>query len=77
MPNNRAPATAAAPGPFSSQLKNAIGLPFTHIFLAVVAIPTDMIALGFLSRGLIIYYYHPWRLFRRSGKVVYINMVEK
>lgn len=60
--------------PFSGYLKTSIGLPFIHIFLAIAAIPTDMMAIGLFTRGLIIFYYKPMLIYRKTGKSVYIDM---
>lgn len=60
--------------PFSNYLKAGVGLPFTHIFLAVFAIPTDMLAAGLMTRGIIIFYYKPLSIFLKTGKSVYIDM---
>jgi hypothetical protein len=45
--------------PYATYLKSTVGLPFTHLFLAIAAVPTDMMAIGLVTHGIIIYYVYP------------------
>lgn len=52
-----------------------IGLPITHIFLAIIAVPIDMMAFGFVVRGLLIYFHYPKIIRKQTGKVVLVDLV--
>lgn len=61
---------------YGKTLVNFFGLPFVHIFLAIGAIPLDMMATGLAVRGWMIFYCLPTKLNREMGKQVYVNLVE-
>jgi hypothetical protein len=60
--------------PFMGSVTQFVGVPFTHIFLVVAWLPINLMALGFGTRGLLIYYYYPWKIKRQTGKNVYVDM---
>lgn len=62
---------------FASTLTSFFGLPFPHLFAACVALPTDMVALGMAVRGWMVFYVYPARLYRETGKRVYVDTVTK
>jgi hypothetical protein len=63
--------------PNATYLKSIVGLPFTHLFLAIAAIPTDMMAIGLVTRGFIVYYVYPRMIFKESGKRVFVDLVSR
>jgi hypothetical protein len=63
--------------PYSEYLESTIGLPFTHIFLSIAAVPTDMMAIGLMTRGFLIYYFYPRIIYKDSGKRVFVDLVSK
>ena len=62
---------------FGKSLVVFFGLPFVHLFLAIGAIPLDMMAIGLAVRGWMIFYRLPAKLNREVGKLVYVNLAEK
>ncbi|MCU6500728.1 hypothetical protein LPN04_23290 [Rugamonas sp. A1-17] len=62
---------------FGKSLVAFFGLPVVHLFLAVGAIPLDMLAIGLAVRGWMIFYCLPARLNRELGKQVYVDLVAK
>ena len=63
--------------PFSSAVSKFAGIPFIHIFLAIFALPIELMCLGFVSRGFLIFFYYPNFLYRRTGKSVYVDLTSK
>lgn len=63
--------------PYATYLKSTVGLPFTHLFLAIAALPTDMMAIGLVTRGFIVYYVYPRMRFKESGKRVLVDLVSR
>lgn len=61
---------------FAKSLVGFFGLPFVHLFLAVGAIPLDMMAIGLVVRGWMIFYHLPAKLNRETAKLVYVNLVD-
>ena len=59
---------------FIGPVTRFVGVPFTHIFLAVGGVPIVLWALGATTRGFLIFYYFPWKLKRATGKNVYVDM---
>lgn len=53
------------------------GLPFTHVFLGIATLPADMLTLGMATKGFLLFYYYPGRIFRKTGKKVYVDMTSK
>ena len=60
--------------PFMGPVTRFVGVPFTHIFLAIGAISISLLCLGLAVRCLLIFYYFPWKLKRATGKNVYVDM---
>lgn len=60
--------------PFTTVIKDIIGLPFPHIFLGVFSLPITMMCLGYATRGWLGYYYYPNKIERETGKRVYVDM---
>lgn len=60
--------------PFATSLSQFIGLPFTHIFLAVFATPLNLMFLGLTTRGWLVFYFYPMKIKRQTSKPVYVDM---
>lgn len=60
--------------PFMGPVTRFVGVPFTHIFLAIGGISISLLCLGLAMRSLLIFYYFPWKLKRATGKNVYVDM---
>jgi hypothetical protein len=60
--------------PFIRPISEAVGVPFTQILLAIACIPVNLFALGFATKGFLVYYYYPWKIKRQTGKDVYVDM---
>lgn len=50
------------------------GLPCIYIFFAVINIPITMMVLGLATRGWLIFYYYPHKIYASSGKRVFVDM---
>lgn len=62
---------------YARELVNFFGLPYAHLFLAIFSISVNMIGVGFLVRGWLVFFKYPTILRRRTGKMVYVDMVTK
>ena len=62
---------------YATEIRSAFGLPLVHVFLAVFSIPIDMMAMGFIFRGWLIYYHYPRRIFCQTKKNVYVDLVSR
>jgi hypothetical protein len=62
---------------YAGDLVAFFGLPYAHIFLAILGISVNMIGVGFAVRGWLIFYKYPRMLRRKTGKQVYVDMVSK
>jgi len=62
---------------FGPALARYFGLPFPHLMVACMALPMDMFALGLAVRGWMVFYVYPARLYRETGKRVYVDMATK
>lgn len=62
--------------PFMRAICSVVGVPPTHIFLLVSAIPLVLLSLGFATRGYLIFYHYPRIIKKTTGKDVYIDMVK-
>ena len=51
------------------------GLPFAYSFLAMASLPVSLAFMGLATRGWLIFYYYPNKIYRRCGKRVYVDMV--
>ena len=60
---------------YAREISVIVGLPFTHILLAIIVVPIDMMAAGFMVRGWLIYFYYPRIIRRQSGRVVLVDLV--
>jgi hypothetical protein len=60
--------------PFMSSVTHWVGMPFTYVFLAVSAIPINLLCLGVATKGFLIFYYYPWKIKRLTGKTVFVDM---
>lgn len=60
--------------PFMPSVTHLVGMPFTYVFLAVSAIPINLLCLGFATKGFLIFYYYPWKIKRQTGKTVFVDM---
>lgn len=58
-------------------LTELTGLPFTHIVLGIVMLPADMLTLSSATKGFLLFYYYPGKIFRETGKKVYVDMGSK
>jgi hypothetical protein len=60
--------------PFASPVSHFVGLPFTHIFLAVGALPLDLMFLGMATKMWLVYYFYPRKIKQETNKPVYVDM---
>jgi hypothetical protein len=60
--------------PFATLVSNVFGIPFIHIFLAVFAIPLNLMFLGLTTRAWLIFYFYPAKIKRRTNKPVYVDI---
>jgi len=63
--------------PFYSVVSKYAGIPFPHIFLAIFAIPIELMCLGLVTRGILVFFYYPSIIARRTKKPVYVDLVSK
>lgn len=63
--------------PVMSQVTAIVGLPFTHIVLAIGSIPIDMAMFGLATRGWLVFIHYPGQIHRITGKRVYVDMASK
>jgi hypothetical protein len=60
--------------PFMNTVTRLVGVPFTHIFLAVGMVPINLIFLGMATKVFLIYCHYPWKIKCQTGKTVFIDM---
>ncbi len=60
--------------PFMGMIKEILGLPSVHIFLGILSIPIDMLALGQVTRAVLIFYVYPSKIWRDTGNRVCVDM---
>ncbi len=63
--------------PFNTPLSRVIGLPFTHIFLAVAATPLNLMFLGLGTKMWLVYYLYPMKIKKKNQKPVYVDISSK
>jgi hypothetical protein len=61
---------------FASPLSKFVGLPYPHIFIGILAIPIDIMAISFVIRGWFVFYHLP-RILKIDGSTVYVDMASK
>jgi len=62
--------------PFASYITSSISLPFAHMFLGLIAIPIDIMALAFLTRGWMVLVHLPKQILPKNSEV-YVDMATK
>jgi hypothetical protein len=60
--------------PFAFPVARLIGLPFTHIFLAIAAAPLTLMFLGLSTKMWLVYYFYPSKIMRETHKPVYVDI---
>lgn len=60
--------------PFSTPISQLIGVPFVHIFLAIFAIPLNLIFLGLSTKGWLVFYFYPTKIRRETNKSVFVDI---
>jgi hypothetical protein len=60
--------------PFAPSVVTFVGLPFTHVFLAVFAAPLDLMFIGIATKMWLVYYFYPNKIRRITNKPVYVDM---
>jgi hypothetical protein len=63
--------------PFSRGLKDLVGLSFIFTFLTIGTLPITLSFLGLTTRGFLVFYFYPWKIKRRTGKEVYVDLLIK
>lgn len=63
--------------PFSHTINVLVGLPFALSFLTVGSLPITLMILGLTTRGLLIFYFYPWKIKKQTGKIVYVDLLTK
>lgn len=63
--------------PFSQTVKVLVGLPFALSFLAIGSLPVTLMILGLTTRGILIFYFFPWKIKKQTGKIVYVDLLTK
>lgn len=63
--------------PFARFISHFVGVPFMHILLAVGAGPLQLLILGLCTKGWFVYYYYPKKIWRETGKPVYVDISSK
>jgi hypothetical protein len=49
-------------------------MPFTHIFLAILALPLNLIFLGASTKMWLVYYFYPMKIKKEKNKPVYVDI---
>lgn len=60
--------------PFAASVSKLFGIPFIHVFIAVLATPINLLFLGLGMKGVLAFYIYPSRLRRLKNKRIYIDM---
>lgn len=60
--------------PFATPASQFIGIPFTHIFLAVFATPLNLMFLGLSMKGWLVFYLYPKKIKNETNKPVYVDI---
>lgn len=62
---------------FAGSMVRFFGVPIPHVFMALAAIPIDMMGLGLAMHGVLVFYWYPARLFKQTGKLTYVDVGSK
>jgi hypothetical protein len=60
--------------PFASSVSKFVGVPFTHVFLAVSGTPLNLMFLGLATKMWLVCYFYPIKIRRETNKPVYVDM---
>lgn len=60
--------------PFASSVSRFVGVPFFHVFMAVCALPMNLMFLGMATKGWLVYYFYPMKIKRETNKPVYVDI---
>jgi hypothetical protein len=63
--------------PLMEPATKIIGLPFPHLFLAIIGFPLVLMCAALTTRGCLVFYYYPQKIKAETGKDVYVDMVRK
>jgi len=63
--------------PFATQLSKFVGVPFIHIFLALLSTPLNLMFLGFATKGWLIFYLYPGKIKKITDKPIYVDISSK
>lgn len=66
--------SAFAMVPFSSPISKFVGVPFTHVFLAVSATPINLMFLGLSTKMWLVFYLYPMKIKRDINKPIYVDI---
>jgi len=61
---------------FAERVNSLTGLPFVHSFLAVSTVPVSLMLVGLVTRGWLIFYLYPAKIYKLNGRKVYVDMVD-
>lgn len=59
--------------PFATSLSRFFGVPIIHIFLAVGAMPLNLMFLGLSTKMWLVYYFYPIKIKKETKKPVYVD----
>lgn len=62
---------------YGDEITRLLGIPFTHLFWAVVTAPFPAAFLGIATKMWLVCYEYPRRIEKNTGKLTYVDMVSK
>jgi hypothetical protein len=63
--------------PFATPASQFIGVPFIHIFLAVLGTPLNLLFLGLGTKSWLAFYFYPMKIKRETNKPVFVDISSK
>ena len=60
--------------PFASSASQFAGVPFVHIFLAIIGLPLNFFFLGVCTKGWLVFYHYPNKIRYNSSMLTYVDL---
>lgn len=60
--------------PFALSVSKFVGVPFTHIIMAIIGAPLNLLFIGICTKCWLVFYFYPKKLNQETGKKVYVDM---
>ncbi len=60
--------------PFALSVSKFVGVPFTHIIMAIIGAPLNLLFVGICTKCWLVFYHYPKKIKKKTGKRVYVDM---